>query len=177
MTVKWLLWLPFLACIGLFGIFFLQLRHPDDHVIASQMVGQPLPDFNAAPAISDLPGTATADFRDGKPRLLNIFASWCVPCIREIPNLLRLQAQGVEINGIAVHDTSRELTTFLTQNGNPYARIGLDEGGRAQMAFGSAGVPETFVVNGRGQIIYQHVGVVTDEDMSKLLDMLKGTEQ
>lgn len=175
MTRKRLVWLPFLICLGLFGVFYLQLRHPDDHVIASQMVGQPLPDFNAGPAISSMPGIASTDFRDGKPKLLNIFASWCVPCVREIPNLMRLQAQGVEINGIAIHDSTQELSMFLAQNGNPYARIGLDEGGRAQMAFGSAGVPETFVVNGKGQIVYQHVGVVTDEDMPKLLAMLKDT--
>ena len=90
MTRKMLLWLPFVLVTALFAAFFLGLRHPDDHVIASQMVGKPLPDFAAAPAFPGRPGAATADFRDGHPRLLNIFASWCVPCRAEMPALAAL---------------------------------------------------------------------------------------
>lgn len=172
MKGKLLLWLPFAIVVALFVAFYIGLKNPDDHVIASQMVGQPLPEFAAAPAIPGQPGAATADFRDGKPRLLNIFASWCVPCIQEIPVLLRLQQMGAEIDGLAVHDSTPELQKFLAANGNPYTRIGLDENGKAQIAFGSAGVPETFVVDGSGKILYQHIGVVTEEDMPKLIALL-----
>jgi cytochrome c biogenesis protein CcmG, thiol:disulfide interchange protein DsbE len=172
MTRKVLLWLPFALMAALFFAFFLSLKHPDDHVIASQMVGKPLPEFAAIAAMPGQPGAATADFKDGKPRLLNIFASWCVPCVAEVPMLARLKAAGAEIDGLAVHDTSPELAKFLAANGNPYTRIGLDQDGRGQIAFGSAGVPETFVVDGQGKIIYQHIGVVTEEDMPKLLSML-----
>ncbi len=172
MKRKWLLWLPFILGLGLLIVFYLGLRNPTDHVIASQMVGQPLPEFSTGPGMPGQPGTVTADFRDGKPRLLNIFASWCVPCVQEVPVLLRLKAQGVEIAGIAVHDTTADLAGFLADNGNPYTRIGLDQGGRAQMAFGSAGVPETFVIDGKGMILYQHIGVVTEQDIPKLLAML-----
>jgi len=174
MKRKWIVWLPFALGIALFAAFYLGLRNPTDHVIASRMVGQPLPEFAAGPAMPGQPGAATGDFRDGKPRLLNIFASWCVPCVQEIPMLLRLKAMGAEINGIAVHDTTPALDKFLAENGNPYTRIGLDEAGRAQIAFGSAGVPETFVVDGRGVIIHQHIGVVEEADIPKLLAMLKG---
>jgi cytochrome c biogenesis protein CcmG/thiol:disulfide interchange protein DsbE len=170
---SFILWLPFALCLVLFGVFYAGLKNPDDHVIASQMVGQPLPEFDAGPAMLGQPGAATRDFRDGKPRLLNIFASWCVPCVQEIPMLVRLKGMGVEIGAIAVHDSSPELANFLAMNGNPYSRIGLDEGGRAQMAFGSAGVPETFVVDGQGKIIHQHIGVVTEADIPKLLAMLE----
>ena len=172
MTRKLLLWLPFGLMAALFLAFYLSLRHPDDHVIASQMVGKPLPEFAAAAAMPGQPGASTADFKDGKPRLLNIFASWCVPCVAEVPMLARLKAAGAEIDGLAVHDTTPELSKFLAANGNPYTRIGLDQDGRGQIAFGSAGVPETFVVDGQGKIIYQHIGVVTEEDMPKLLSML-----
>lgn len=173
MTRKWIVWLPFALGVGLFAAFWLGLRNPSDHVIASRMVGQPLPAFAAGPAMPGQPGAATADFGDGKPRLLNIFASWCVPCVQEIPMLLRLKAQGADIAGIAVHDSTPELAKFLSENGNPYNRIGLDEAGRAQIAFGSAGVPETFVVDGKGTIVYQHIGVVTEADIPKLLAMLE----
>jgi len=167
-----LLWLPFALCIVLFGVLYAGLRNPDDHVIVSQLVGKPLPEFAAEAAMPDRPGLATGDFRDGKPRLLNVFASWCVPCVAEIPMLLRLKAMGAEVDGFAVHDSIGELAKFLAANGDPYARIGLDQAGRAQMAFGSAGVPETFVVDGQGKIVYQHIGVVTEADVPKLLGML-----
>ena len=172
MTRKMLLWLPFVLVTALFAAFFLGLRHPDDHVIASQMVGKPLPDFAAAPAFPGRPGAATADVRDGHPRLLNIFASWCVPCRDEVPMLARLQAAGVEIDGLAVHDSAPDLQAFLAQYGDPYRRIGLDDNGRAQLAFGSAGVPETFVVDGSGKIVYQHIGVVAEDDIPRLLALL-----
>lgn len=173
MNRKLLLWLPFGLMLALFGAFFAGLMNPDDHVIPSQMVGKPLPEFAAGPAFPAQPGAATSDYRDGKPRLLNIFASWCVPCVAEIPMLMRLKAAGAEVDGIAVHDSSDALAKFLAENGNPYTRIGLDQGGRAQIAFGSAGVPETFVVDGQGKIIYQHIGVVTEADIPKLLALLK----
>lgn len=172
MSRKLLLWLPFALGIVLFAVFWLGLRKPDDHVIASQIVGQQLPEFVALPAVPGQPGAASADFADGKPRLLNVFASWCVPCVREIPVLLQMQRRGAEIVGVAVHDTSPAIAEFLAQNGNPYSRIGLDEGGRTQIAFGSSGVPETFVVDGQGKIVYQHIGVVTEADMPKLMTML-----
>lgn len=172
MKRKWLLWLPLGLMLALFAMFYIGLKNPDDHIIASQVVGEPLPQFDAGPALPQMPGTKTADFHDGKARLINVFASWCVPCVQEIPMLLRLKAQGVEIAGIAVHDTTPDLERFLAENGNPYSRIGLDEAGRAQLAFGSAGVPETFVVDGKGRIVHQHIGVVTQADMPRLLAMM-----
>lgn len=173
MTRKLLLWLPFALVVALFAAFFISLRHPGDRVIASQMVGKSLPEFAAPPAFPDRPGAASADFRDGRPRLLNIFASWCVPCRDEVPMLGRLKAAGAEIDGIAVHDSAPELRKFLEQYGDPYARIGLDDQGKAQLAFGSAGVPETFVIDGSGRILYQQIGVVTEEDMPRLLKLLE----
>ena len=172
MTRKWLLWLPFVLGFGLLGMFYLGLRNPTNTVIASHVVGQPLPEFVAPPALPGQPGTASTDFRDGKLRLLNVFASWCVPCVDEIPNLLRLKAQGVEIAGVAIHDSTPDLQQFLARNGNPYSRIGLDKSGQTQLDFGSSGVPETFVINGAGVVTYQHIGIVTDADIPKLRALL-----
>jgi cytochrome c biogenesis protein CcmG/thiol:disulfide interchange protein DsbE len=173
MTRKLVLWLPFVLGFGLFMAFWVSLRQPDDNSIASQVVGKPLPEFTTSAALLGQNGFASADLRDGKPRLLNVFGSWCVPCVREIPMLLRLQAAGAEIVGVAVHDSTPELTQFLAENGNPYSRIGLDDAGRAQLALGSAGVPETFVIDGSGKIIYQHIGIVTEADVPKLLAILR----
>ncbi len=172
MSRKYLLWLPFVLGIALFAAFYAGLKNPTDGIIASNMVGQKLPAFEANAALPSQPGARSADFTDGKPRLLNVFASWCVPCVQEIPMLMRLKEEGVDIAGLAVHDTTRDLEHFLSANGNPYSRIGLDQDGRAQIAFGSAGVPETFVVDGTGKIVHQHIGVVTERDIPILLAKL-----
>jgi cytochrome c biogenesis protein CcmG, thiol:disulfide interchange protein DsbE len=169
MNRKAIIWLPLALAFALFAAFFISLKNPTDHVIASQMVGKPLPEFVGVAAFPGQPGAATADYKDGKPRLLNIFASWCVPCVQEIPILVQMKAMGVEVDGLAVHDNAPALAKFLADNGNPYTRIGLDQDGRGQIAFGSAGVPETFVVDGQGKILEQHIGVVTAEDVPKLM--------
>lgn len=172
MKRRLILWLPLALVAVLFWVFWATLRDPSDHVIASQMVGKPLPEFTAPAAMPGQPGATSADFRQGKPRLLNVFASWCLPCIAEVPVLLRLQAQGVDITGIAIHDTTPALEKFLGEHGNPYSRIGHDEGSRLQIALGSSGVPETFVIDGKGIIIDQHIGPVSERDVPKLLAML-----
>jgi cytochrome c biogenesis protein CcmG, thiol:disulfide interchange protein DsbE len=172
MKRNWLLWLPLALGLLLFGLFYFGLKKPDDHTIVSQMVGKPLPEFTAPPALPGQPGAATADYRSGKPRLINVFASWCLPCIAEIPVLMRMKAMGVEIDGIAVHDTPEALQKFLGEHGNPYARIGRDDVSRLQMALGSSGVPETFVVDGKGIIRYQHIGVVSEADIPMLLEKM-----
>ena len=166
-------WLPFLLGAVLFAALYLGLKKPEGHVIASQMVGQPLPQFRASPINGAELGLASSDFHGGKPRLLNVFASWCEPCKAEAPALLQLQAAGAELDGLAVHDTSADLASFLGSYGNPYTRLGIDQDGRGQMALGSSGVPETFVVDSHGMILYQHIGAVTEEDVPKLLTMLR----
>ena len=169
---RMLLWLPFVFGLGLLAVFYAGLRNPDDRTIASQMVGQQLPRFTTVQALPGVAAPSSSDFADGKPRLINVFASWCVPCVAEMPVLQRLQAQGVEINGVAIHDTPEEVSAFLARNGNPFARIGMDDGGRAGLAFGSSGVPETFVVDGKGRIVYQHMRALTEEDVPMLLALL-----
>jgi cytochrome c biogenesis protein CcmG/thiol:disulfide interchange protein DsbE len=114
---------------------------------------------------------------DGKPRLLNLFASWCIPCAAESPQLAALAAQGAEIDGIAVRDHKDDLAAFLARNGNPYTRIGGDDVSAVQMAIGSSGVPETFVIDGKGIIRYQHIGDVRPEDVPLLLQKLREAGQ
>lgn len=167
-----ILWLPLALVLVLFTVFWVGLHKQENHDIASQMVGKPLPEFTTPAAMPGQPGAATADFRDGRSRLLNVFASWCVPCVAEVPVLMRLKAMGVDVVGIAVHDTTPALSEFLGKNGNPYSRIGLDETSRLQIAIGSSGVPETFVIDGQGKIVQQHIGVVAEDDIPALLALL-----
>jgi cytochrome c biogenesis protein CcmG/thiol:disulfide interchange protein DsbE len=167
-----ILWMPLALVLTLLVVFWRGLLQPDDDVIASQMVGKPLPEFAAQAILPGKPGIATADFHDGKPRLLNVFASWCLPCVAEVPVLMRLKSMGVDVVGVAVHDTAPALEQFLARHGNPYSRIGSDPQSRIQLALGSAGVPETFIVDGKGTIVYQHIGVVAERDIPNLLEKL-----
>ncbi|WP_375248936.1 DsbE family thiol:disulfide interchange protein [Sphingomonas sp.] len=169
---RWLLWLPLCAFGVVIAVIAWGLYQPADRTVRSAMVGKPLPDFALAPLLPGKPGLTSADFRQGKPRLLNVFASWCVPCIAEAPQLMTLKAAGVPIDAIAIKDTAPAVTGFLRANGDPYARIGSDVHSRVQLALGSSGVPETFVIDGRGVIVAQHVGDIRADDVPGLLQAL-----
>lgn len=158
---------------GLFGLFAYQLSQPKDEFIQSTMIGKPIPPFDLPPSVPERPGLASGNLADGQPKLLNVFASWCVPCIAEAPNLARLEAAGANIVGIAIRDRSQDTEFFLRQNGNPFSRIGRDDISAVQLSIGSSGVPETFVIDGQGIIRYQHIGDIRDSDVALLLEKLK----
>jgi cytochrome c biogenesis protein CcmG, thiol:disulfide interchange protein DsbE len=173
MKSRLFLWVP-LALFAFFaGLAGYMLTQEKDQFVASTMIGQPLPEFALKPAFDGLPGAAKADFSGGKPRLLNIWASWCLPCIAEAPQLEALKAQGVEIVGIAIRDRPADVANFLARYGNPYTRIGADDISEVQLAIGSSGVPETFVIDASGVIRYQHIGDIREEHVPLLLAELE----
>ena len=150
-----------------------RLAKPADTAIPSQMVERAVPQFQLPAAIVGKPGVASADLASGQPRLLNIFASWCVPCIGEATVLRELQRRGVRIDGIAVRDTPEALSAFLARNGDPYERIGADRQSAVQIALGSSGVPETFVVDGKGVIRRQYIGPLNASNIPGVLRELE----
>jgi len=172
---RWALWLP----LGLFAGFVLLvvggLLRPAGSDVPSQMIGKPLPTFALRAAVPGRPGLATGDFSGApaRPRLLNFFASWCIPCAVEAPVLAQLQAHGAEIDGIAIRDHPADLQTYLASHGNPYARLGADDVSAVQLAMGSSGVPETFIIDGHGIIRYQHIGDIRPEEVPLLLRKLQ----
>ena len=171
--MSWRLWIPLLLFSGFIGLAAYQLTQPKDEFVESGMVGKELPYFALPPALDGVAGAASADFADGKPRLLNIWAGWCLPCIAEAPHLENLKRQGVEIVGIAIRDRPEDVARFLGQHGNPYTRIGRDDLSEVQLNIGSSGVPETFVIDGKGVTRYQHIGDVRASDVPKLLAELE----
>jgi cytochrome c biogenesis protein CcmG, thiol:disulfide interchange protein DsbE len=175
MKRSWLIWLPLAAFAFLAGIFLYGLTEPKDNAVRSHLVGKPLPTFAFPAAATGVEGLSSKDFADGKPRMLNLFGSWCLPCKAEAPMLERLREKGIEIHGIAVNDTPENVATFLGQHGNPFARIGS-----ADMAFlmqlGSSGVPETFIVDGKGRIVHQHIGDIRLEHIEPLLDKWRAAQ-
>lgn len=164
-----LLWVPLLAFVILLAVVAAGLIRPADRTVRSALIGQPLPGFALPAAVPGKVGLATADFRQGQPRLLNIFASWCVPCIAEAPQLMALKRAGVPIDAIAIRDTAPDIAEFLARNGDPYGRIGSDSASRVQLALGSSGVPESFVIDGRGRIVLQFVGAIQPDDVPRIV--------
>lgn len=165
----WVIWLP-LALFGLFaGIGLYALMAPTDREIRSTLVGKPLPEFQLPAALVGRPGLSTADMAKGEPRLLNIFASWCVPCAGEAPQLEALKAKGVKIDAIAIRDKPEDITAFLAKYGDPFAAIASDLASQVLLALGSSGVPETFVVDGKGIIRYQHMGPIAPEHIPTIM--------
>lgn len=167
------LWGPVALAAALFGLFAFQLSQPKDEFVESAMIGKPIPPFALPPIVPDRPGLSSADLADGRPKLLNVFASWCVPCAAEAPNLARLEASGADIVGIAIRDRPEDAAAFLSTYGNPFSRIGRDDISAVQLSIGSSGVPETFVIDGRGVIRYQHIGDIRDSDVAMLLEKLR----
>lgn len=172
-TVRWFLWGVVALFVTLMALFALQLSRPKNDLVRSAMIGKPMPQFTLPASVNSRPGLSTADLTDGKPKLLNVFASWCVPCAAEAPQLARLEKHGVEIVAVAIRDRPEDLDAFLRRNGNPFTRIGADNLSQVQLAIGSSGVPETFVVDGNGIIRYQQIGELHDRDVPILLDKLR----
>ena len=137
--------------------------------IPSALIGKPVPQF-ALPALEGRDqtpeqGFADTDLKAGQPALVNVFASWCLPCRVEHPLLVKLQRAGTVIHGINYKDEPAAAARWLLDLGDPFARVGADREGRVSIDWGVYGVPETFVVDGKGQIICKHVGALTDFDV------------
>ncbi len=167
------LWLPLALFVAFFAVVMHGLIKPSNAAITSKLIGKPLPTFSLPPAHIGQPGLGSASFKQGQPRLLNIFASWCIPCMAEASVLLEMKRNGVPIDAIAIRDRPQDVARFLVRNGNPYDRIGSDVDSSVQLALGSSGVPETFVIDGRGIIRHQHIGDIRPEDVPELIAALK----
>jgi cytochrome c biogenesis protein CcmG/thiol:disulfide interchange protein DsbE len=161
------LWLPLVGFVLLFAVIAGGLFRPADRTVRSALIGKSLPAFVLAPIVPNKPGVANPARGDG-PRLLNIFASWCVPCTAEAPQLMRLRRAGVMIEGLAIRDTGPALEAFLRRNGDPYTAIGDDRASAVQLALGSSGVPETFLVDRDGIVRAQYVGDIRPEQVDAI---------
>ena len=150
-----------------------RLATPADTNVPSKLAGKPVPAFQLPAGVPSKPALASSDLSSGSPRLLNIFASWCVPFIGEVRVLQELKSHGVAIDGIAVRDRPQDITEFLARNGDPYQRIGSDVQSQVQIALGSSGVPESFIVDGKGIIRYQHIGPIESSDVPMILTKLE----
>lgn len=164
---------PLALLLLVIGALVWRLATPADTTVRSKLEGKPVPAFVLTAALPTKPTVSSSDLATGKPRLVNIFASWCVPCITEVKVLQQLKDAGVAIDGIAIRDRPGDIAAFLARNGDPYQRIGSDPQSEVQIALGSSGVPESFIVDGRGVVRYQHIGPIEQSDVPMVIAKLE----
>ena len=149
--------LPAALFAALAAAFYWGLMNSDDR-LPSALIGRAVPEFDLPPIEGRDDGLSSADLQ-GEVSIVNVWASWCVPCRVEMPLLVELAAQGtVPIHGINYKDAPDAALAFLDETGDPYTRIGADRSGRTSIDWGVYGLPETFVIDARGRIAYKHVG-------------------
>lgn len=170
------LWLP-LGLFALFMVLFMSgLFSPAERTITSKMVGKNLPEFSLPMAFDEGKNLTQADFADGTPKMLNIFGSWCVPCRVEAPQLEQIKQAGVPIIGVALRDKESDIARFLADNGNPFTSIIKDDRSTMSFLLGASGVPETYIINGKGIITYQHIGEIRPENVPELIEKWKAAQ-
>ncbi len=164
---RWLAFLPLVALALLAALFIGYSLKRNPQVQPSAMVGKPMPALSLPDLTTGRP-VAMAEAARG-PVLVNFFASWCAPCEIEHPELMRLQAGGVPIVGVAYKDAPENSAAFIGRLGDPFRVKLIDRDGRAGLEFGVTGVPETYLIGSDGTILAKHSGPLTRADSEALL--------
>ncbi len=178
MTRIALLVLPLVALVGLIAVFAVTLNR-DPSFVPSVLIDKPAPEFAlAALEGSNVPGFATADLK-GEVTLVNVFASWCIPCRDEHPLLVAIKdSTEIRMFGINQKDAPENARAFLDELGNPYDAIGTDANSRVSIDWGVYGVPETFVVDADGVIRFKHIGPLSPRAIEeRLLPAIEAARQ
>ena len=163
----WML-VPALGAAAVLAVFLLGLQREDGgRDLPSTLIGKPAPAFDLPALYAAKPGLKTADLSAPGAKLVNIWASWCVPCRAEHPKLDELVGMGLTVHGINYKDSDDGAVRFLQELGDPFTRIGADRNGRVGIDWGVYGVPETFVIDGQGRIVYKHIGPITGDDIQE----------
>jgi cytochrome c biogenesis protein CcmG, thiol:disulfide interchange protein DsbE len=172
---SWMVALPLIAFLALAALFWLRLGSGDPSRIPSALIGRPAPQTELPPLPglvnngAQVPGLDPAVFK-GKVSVVNVWASWCVPCHEEAPLLTELgKDKRLQMVGINYKDAPDNARRFLGRYGNPFGLVGVDGNGRASIEWGVYGVPETFVVGREGTIVYKMVGPVTPANFDNVL--------
>jgi cytochrome c biogenesis protein CcmG, thiol:disulfide interchange protein DsbE len=173
--LSWVM-VPVVAFAGLVALFAFALTSGDPSRLPSALIGKPVPamEFPALEGLLEagkpVPGFTSADLKGGVS-VVNFWAAWCAECAGEQDLLLALKAKtGVPIYGVNYKDDAVAARRFLGRYGSPFKAVGTDKAGRSAIEWGVYGMPETFVINAKGEIAFKHVGAVTPESLeTKLL--------
>lgn len=171
-----LILLPLIAFIALAALFLYRLGIGDPSVLPSALIGHPAPvtDLPPLPGVErdgkPIPGVSNATFQ-GAVTLVNVWASWCVPCRDEVPFLEQLSKdKRIQLVGINYKDAPEDARRFLNRFGNPFAASGRDASGRTSIDWGVYGVPETYLIGRDGRIAYKLVGPITADNLTRTLE-------
>ncbi len=165
---------PLAIFLAVATLFQFALKSGDPSKLPSALIGKPVPatDFAALEGLSGaagpVPGFTAADLAKGEVTVVNFWASWCGPCVDEHPLLVELAKEpGLKLVGVNYKDEAENARRFLGRYGNPFAALGVDPKGRGAIEWGVYGMPETFVVDGKGRIAYKHVGPLTPQSIAQ----------
>ena len=168
--------LPLIAFLGLSALFLVRLYAGDPGRLPSALIGHPAPNTDLPPLAGlerdgkAVPGLSNAAF-PGELTLVNVWASWCVPCADEVPLLEKLSKdKRIKLVGINYKDPTDNARRFLNRYGNPFVAVGVDASGRTSIDWGVYGVPETYLIGRDGTIAYKLVGPVTAENLTQVLE-------
>lgn len=158
-----------LVVFGVLAAAFALNLGRDSRVVPSAMIGRPAPEFVLPALPGRTRGLSNADFAQNQVSVLNVFASWCIPCRAELPYLQQLaETTGVPIYGLNYKEKNPEDgAAFLAKYGDPYTLVGMDLSGRTAIDFGVYGIPETFLIDRDGRIRYRHVGPITPQILKR----------
>jgi len=163
---RWLSLIPLVVLVALAALFIGWSLKRDPSIKPDALVGRPIPETVLPMLTGDQAGPGHLDLKTagvGKPMLVNVFASWCLPCRAEHPRLMALKARGVAVVGVAWKDQPADTRRFLDELGDPYAMVLVDEDGRAGLDLGITGAPETFAVNAMGEVVAKSSGPLLDD--------------
>lgn len=175
-STRWKALLPLVIFLSLAGLFFFGLQTGDPSKLPSALLGKPVPEFTLPPLEglkekgAPVPGFSSEDLAGGKVTVVNVWASWCLPCRAEHPHLVALaQLSKAPLFGLNYKDGTEAARRFLGRYGNPFSAVGVDDSGRTAIDWGVYGVPETFIVSTDGKILHKHVGPITERDVRDTL--------
>lgn len=158
--------LPVFVFLGIAGAFLWGLYFGNAREVPSALIGRPAPQFDLAPLAEGAERFATADLMQGEASIVNVWASWCVPCRAEHELLMEIRERGLApLYGLNYKNDPEDARAFLDELGDPFDKVGVDRNGRTGIDWGVYGVPETFVVDGAGRIVYKHIGPLVPGDI------------
>jgi len=165
--MRWRGFIP-LIIVALLAILLFAGLGLDPKIVPSALIDKPVPPFDLPPLPGKEPGLIAANLARGEVSLVNVWASWCGPCRVEHPQLIEIaKMQKVHMIGLNYKDDPANALAFLKQLGDPYETVGADRKGRVAIEWGVYGVPETFIIDGKGRIVMKHVGPLRPEDIEE----------
>lgn len=160
---KWLVALPPLVFLALAVMFWAGMARDNPNELPSMFIGQPAPLIENQ-ALPGIPTPKQADLATGRVTVVNFWASWCPPCRAEHPTLMALAAEGIQVIGVNMIDREADALGFLAEEGNPFASVSFDPKGKTRLDWGVTAPPETFIINGKGEVVFRFIGPMVGDD-------------